>query len=139
MGKPQVVHMCNFYINNSDTSRPLVIKGRSLTLLPLFSCSIHTICDRVEMSFDIKSPVDSYSWIFYTCYVKVNDMIINSYRFFFEPLRWISDRNKIPNKLAYNIGKYVALKLAIFIKIVKLYVISKLIWVPILIGNPPLV
>ena len=103
MGKPQVVHMCNFYINNSDTSRPLVIKGRSLTLLPLFSCSIHTICDRVEMSFDIKSPVGSYSWIFYTCYIKVNDMIINSHHFFFEHLRWISDRNRIPNKLAYNI------------------------------------
>ena len=65
------VHMCNFYINNSDTSRPLVIKGRSHTLLPLFSCSIvYTyiqFCDRVEMTFDIKSPVDSYTWIFHIC------------------------------------------------------------------------
>ena len=41
------------------------------------------------------------------------------------PNRWISDQNRIPNKFDYTI------------KIAKLYVISKLIWVPILNGNPP--
>ena len=43
------------------------------------------------------------------------------------PNRWISDQNRIPNKFDYTI------------KIAKLYVISKLIWVPILNGNPPIV
>ena len=49
--------------------------------------------------------------------------------------RWISDRNRNANKLAYNI------QLSYFytIKIPKLYVISKLICVSISIGNPPTV
>ena len=46
----------------------------------------------------------------------------------------ISDRNRIPYKLAY----YIQLRYSYAIKVAKLYEISKLIWVPILIGNPPI-
>ena len=50
-------------------------------------------------------------------------------------LRWISDRKLIPTKLTY----YIWLSYFYSIKIAKLYEISKLISVSILIGNPPLV
>ena len=50
-------------------------------------------------------------------------------------IRWISDRNRILNKQAYHskLSYFYAVKIA---KLV--YEISKLIWVSILIGNPPI-
>ena len=48
-------------------------------------------------------------------------------------IRWISDRNRFLNKLAY----YIQLSYFYIIKIAKLYVISLLMCVSITIGNPP--